>query len=46
MAKLWIYIESSIDEDEMQEVEKPCLTQYNKFRSEVVHSNNATAYIY
>lgn len=30
----------------MEEVEKLCLKQYNRFRIEVVNNNNTTAYIY
>ena len=46
MAKLLIHVEGSLDEDEMQKVEKSSLTYYNKFLSEVVRDNNATSYIY
>ena len=46
MAKLHMYIESSPDENQMEETEKSRLTHYNKFRSEVVHSEETGAYIY
>ena len=46
MAKLQIYIEGSLDEDEMQEVEKSPSAHYNKFGSDVVYDNNTTAFTY
>ena len=46
MAKLQIYIEGALDEDEMQQAEKSPLTHYNKFRSEVVYNSKYNAYIY
>ena len=45
MAKLHMYIESSPDENQMEETEKSRLTHYNKFRSEVVHNEETGAYI-
>ena len=43
MAKLQIYIEGALDEDEMQQVEKSPLTCYNKFRSEVAYNSKYNA---
>ena len=46
MAKLQIYTEGTLDQDEMQQAEKSRLTHYNKFRSEVVYSSKGNAFIY
>ena len=46
MAKLHMYIESSLDENQMEETEKLQLTHCNKFRSEFVHNEETGAYIY
>lgn len=39
MSKLQIYIEGGIDEDEMKQAKKSCLTYYIKFRIVVVYNS-------
>ena len=39
MSKLQIYIEDALEEDEMKQGKKSCLTYYIKFRSDVVYNS-------